>query len=58
MIRIILALFAVYVVLRLLQRGSSKKTSMGRDFSVKTPTKKSTIKDDAGEVVNFEEVKD
>ena len=58
MIRIIFALFVVYVVLRLMQRRSAQKTSMGRDFSVKTHTKKSTIKDDAGEVVNFEEVKD
>ena len=58
MIRIILILFLVYVVLRFLQKRNPTNATMGRDFKIKTPPKKSTIKDDAGEVVNFEEVKD
>jgi hypothetical protein len=56
--RIIVILLLVYAVLKLLQRRSAPKTSAGRDFKVNTPVPKTSIKDDAGEVVSFEEVKD
>jgi hypothetical protein len=56
--RIIIILVLVYAVLKLLQRRSTPKPTAAKDFKVRTPIPKSSIKDDAGEVVTFEEVKD